>query len=171
MNTLITFILAVTPVAVFANTVASFILPSGVVVKIAEAPFSMSRFKVSGCTGSDEVCRINGHIPLGSAQQLPKTFVKEILVSYRGASYHLDASNMYDAWGKRPLEVAGIVRYFGGKCFDTKNCQFRGLFSDAAGSFVAEWKIINGLSNRTVLSDSGDLVKLFMQNIDPPEFE
>ena len=78
---------------------------------------------------------------------------------------------MYDAWGARPLEVKGVVRYFGGKCFDTKNCQLRGLFSDAAGSFVAEWQIVGGLPTRTILTSSSDVVHLFMNNIDPPVFE
>jgi hypothetical protein len=171
MKTVVAFILAVASVSVFADTEASFTLPSGVIVKITEAAFQKKLFKVSGCTGSNAICRINGHTPVGSALELPKTYVKRILVSYQDQSYSLDASDMYDAWGKRPLEVAGAVRYFGGKCSDAKNCQFRGLFSDAAGSFVAEWQIVNGLSNRTVLTDSNDIVNLFMQHIDPPEFE
>jgi hypothetical protein len=78
---------------------------------------------------------------------------------------------MYNAWGSRPLEFIGSVRYFGGKCVDAKNCSFRGLFSDAGGSFVAEWRVINGVSTRTVLTDSSDVVSLFMKNIDPPEYE
>lgn len=86
-------------------------------------------------------------------------------------SYSLDVSDMYDAWGRRPLEHAGIIRYFGGKCFDNKNCLLRGLFSDAAGSFVAEWQIVDGLPIRSVLSSSQDIVHLFMEHIDPPEFD
>ena len=52
-----------------------------------------------------------------------------------------------------------------------KNCQFRGLFSDAAGSFVAEWLIVDGLAIRTVLTSNNDVVNLFKKNIDPPEFD
>lgn len=155
----------------FADTTAAFTLPSGVAVRIVEAPFKASRFKVQGCSGQDSGCRINGRIPIGTAFGLPKTYVKSITVSFKGRSYPLDASDMYNGWGGRPLEVPGVVRYFGGKCFDAKDCQFRGLFSDAAGAFVAEWRIVNGVSIRTVLTDSDDVVNLFMQNIDPPEFE
>jgi hypothetical protein len=78
---------------------------------------------------------------------------------------------MYNAWGSRPLEHKGTVRYFGGKCFDAHNCQFRGLFSDAAGSFVAEWRIVSDQATRTVLTDSNDVMHLFIANIDPPEYE
>lgn len=78
---------------------------------------------------------------------------------------------MYNAWGNRPVEYPGVVRYFGGKCFDKKNCQFRGLFSDAAGTFVAEWLIVDGHSTRTVLTSSSDVVVLFTENIDPADFD
>lgn len=167
----IALICAMASASAFADTKAAFTLPSGVHIKITEATFQKKLFKVSGCTGEGTNCRINGHTPFGSAFEIPKTYVKSIAISYQGQSYPLDTSDMYDAWGDRPLEYKGTVRYFGGKCFDTKNCQFRGLFSDAAGSFVAEWRIVNGLSNRTVLTDSNDIVNLFMQHIDPPEFE
>ena len=118
----------------FADTTAAFMLPRGVAVRIVEAPFKASRFKVQGCSDQDSGCRINGRIPIGTAFGLPKTYVKSITVSFKGRSYPLDASDMCNAWGGRPLEVPGVVRYFGGKCFDPKNCQFRGLFSDAAGA-------------------------------------
>jgi hypothetical protein len=154
-----------------ADTTATFTLPSGVIVRIIEVPFEPSRFKIRGCTDQNSTCLINGRVPAGVAFGLPKTYVKSITVAFNGRSYSLDASGMYNAWGGRPLEVPGGVRYFGGKCFDPKNCQFRGLFSDAAGSFVAEWRVVNGIPIRTVLTDSNDVVTLFMEHIDPPEFE
>jgi hypothetical protein len=153
-----------------AESHATFTLPSGVRVEITEANFEGSGFATSGCSGQGEECRINGSVPFGSAQRIPKTYVKAITVSYENKSYSLDASNMYDAWGTRSLEHKGIVRYFGGKCFNQDNCHFRGLFSDAAGSFVAEWQVVDGLPIRTILTDSNDVVNLFSKNIDPPEF-
>jgi hypothetical protein len=157
--------------SVFADTRAVFTLPSGVRVKIVEAPFDKSRFKVEGCSDQDQMCRINGRIPFGTAFGLPETYVKSIMISSKGRSYSLNASDMYNAWGSRPLEHKGSIRYFGGKCNDLKNCQFRGVFSDAGGSFVAEWRVVNGMPIRTTLTDSNDVVTLFMKNIDPPEFE
>jgi hypothetical protein len=47
----------------------------------------------------------------------------------------------------------------------------RHLFADAAESFVAEWRIINGTFVTTSLSGSDDIISLFMKNIDPPEFD
>lgn len=157
--------------AATADSVSKFSLPSGVEVKIIEAPFQKSLFKIEGCSEQDSVCLINGHIIFGVAFGLPKTYLKNIIVSFRGQSYSLDVSDMYNAWGSRPLEYKGTIRYFGGKCFDAKHCQFRGLFSDAAGSYVAEWIVVNGKSIRTVLTSSNDVVSLFMKNIDPPSFD
>jgi hypothetical protein len=154
-----------------AGPQVKFTLPSGVVVAITEAPFARPKFRVSGCTDEGAACFINGHVPFGRASRLPRTYVERIAVSFGGSTYILDSSDMYDAWGERPLEHAGKVRYFGGRCTDSKNCQVRGLFSDGAASFVAEWRVVNGRATRTVLTDSTDVVDLFMRHIDPPVFE
>lgn len=148
---------------------SAFTLPSGVHIKIAEAKFQKDNFRISGCGDTGKPCLINGHIPFGLIGNLPKTYVTAIAVSYQGHSYSLDTSNMYDAWGSRPLAVKGAIRYFGGSCSSIGICQFRGIFSDGVGSFVAEWQIVDGLSFRTILSDSNDVVNLFIHNIDPPE--
>ena len=148
----------------FADTTAYLTLPSGVAVRIVEAPFAASR---------DTACRINGRpVHWGNTDTPPpKTYVKSLTISFKGRSYALDASCMYNAWGRRPLEVPGVIRYFGGKCSDAKNCAFRGIFADASETFVAEWRIRNGMPIRTVFSSSEDIVNLFMKNIDPPDFE
>jgi hypothetical protein len=148
---------------------SSFTLPSGVTVTITEAPFNKAKFTISGCFARAGACLINGHIPFGFDNALPETYVKSITVSFKGRSYALDASDMYDAWGKRPLEHKGVVRYFGGKCNELNLCRFRGLFSDAAGSFVAEWYVEDGKAFRTVLTNSEDILNLFEKHIDPPE--
>jgi len=51
------------------------------------------------------------------------------------------------------------------------NCSFRGLFSDAAGTFVAEWQVVGGVSQRTIITGSGDVTNEVRKNIDPPVFE
>jgi len=154
-----------------AETVSNFILPSGVDVEIVEVDFQKNNFTVTGCLSGNEACLINGRIPYGVDFDFPKTYVEKITVSFEGYSYGLNVTDMYNAWGDRPLEYPGVVRYFGGRCFDKKNCQFRGVFSDAAGSFVVEWLIVNGVGTRTAMTSSSDVVNLFKKNIDPPEFD
>jgi len=159
------------PSVVLANATISFILPSGVEVTIVESVFQKEKFDIKGCSIGSSVCRINGHIPFGVTFGFPNTYLKNITASYQGHSYTLDVADMYNAWGNRSLEHPGVIRYFGGRCYDKSNCQFRGIFSDAAGSFVAEWLIVDGLAIRTVLTSSNDVVNLFKKNIDPPEFD
>ena len=151
--------------------VSTFTLPSGVQIKIVEKPFSKSLFKISSCGDYRPACRINGRAAFGAVDEIPKTFVSMISVLYQGHSYLLDSSGMYNAWGRRTFETKGGARYFGGWCYNANYCQFRGLFSDGGGSFAAEWQVVNGVSTRTVLTYSFDVVKLFMEYIDPPKYE
>ena len=157
--------------AALAGDLVRFTLPSGVEVELVERAFVKSQFKVDGCFGQEPRCLINGRIPFGTNFDLPKTYLKSLKVSFQGKTYSLNSADMYNAWGARPLEYPGSIRYFGGKCFDSLNCQLRGVFSDASGSFVAEWRVIHGVATRTVLTDSSDVIHLFMEHIDPPEFE
>jgi hypothetical protein len=171
-KSVIIFFIILFPLSSFAtDTRSKFTLPSKVEVSIIEEPFYKKKFMVEGCSDKGSICRINGHIPFGVAFGVPKTYVKSIVITFHGKSSALDVSDMYNAWGNRPLEYSDKVRYFGGKCFDVNNCQIRGIFSDAAGSFVAEWLIVDGRAIRTVLTGSSDVVDLFIKHIDPPEFD
>ncbi|MDR1934664.1 MAG: hypothetical protein LBS49_03625 [Candidatus Accumulibacter sp.] len=158
-----------------AEQTASFVLPSGVAVEIVEDVFDRSLFEVE-VSGSDAgyVLLINGQMPFGSDLSLPFSYVKHIRVTHRGKTYELDVSNMYNAWGNRHQSTEKYgVRYFGGKCVEDgdgrKYCRFRGLFSDAAGAYVAEWRIYNGVSQRTILSDNCDVMYFVSEHIDPEE--
>jgi hypothetical protein len=165
-----------------ADSTVAFTLPSGVAIRIVEAPFDSAAHTIKGCgvgplanPKAVVTCLIDGKPVFGSDSQLPQTYLKSITATFRGQSYALDVSEMYNAWGARRFQTTvkgvGTVRYFGGRCQDGFNCVLRGLFSDAAGSYVAEWQIIGGVPVRTVLTDSNDIVGQFIQHIDPPEFD
>ena len=145
-------------------TTASLTLPSGVEITIVEAPV----------TGSYHPnCRRNGR-PVQFEDYKPRTYVKKITGKYLGQTFTLDSSCMSDAWNGRPLEVPGVIRYFGGSCrilSDGLYCALRGIFADGAESFGAEWYLNKGRSIRTVLSGSKDVISLFQSQIDPPEYE
>jgi hypothetical protein len=162
-------LIAVSLTARGADTAARFTLPSGVAITIVEAPFSEAHYPVS-CSKDRRPCLINGRVPFG-AIEAPTTYVKRITATFEKRTFVLDSTDMYDAWGNRPLEQTGVIRYFGGRCYDRESCTFRGIFSDGAGTFVAEWVVVNGRAYRSVVTDSGDVVSLFMENIDPPEYD
>jgi len=153
------------------TTSSSFTLPSNVAIRIEESRFDASSHTINGCGEAAAVgksCLIGRQLVFGSANQIPKTYVTSIVASFGGREYKLDVSEMYDAWGNRPLEVQGSGRYFGGSCEDAMNCTLRGLFSTGAATYAAEWQIVDGVSTRTVLTDSSDVVTAFQQHIDPP---
>ncbi len=112
----------------------------------------------------------NGDIVFGATRK-PKTYISKILFTVNNISYTLENKYMYNSWGNRPLKITNVIKYFDAHCYDNKNCTIRGIFSDAAGSFVAEWKIINGKPTRTIITDSSDILSLFSKNISPPVFE
>ncbi|MEZ5541071.1 MAG: hypothetical protein R3F42_03410 [Pseudomonadota bacterium] len=154
-----------------ADDVKEFDLGNGITVQIEEARFLPAEHEIKNCKDSDMPCTIDGSFPFGAAFDMPHSYLKRLSLSISGKSYDLDTAGMYNAWGNRPLEYKGTVKYLGAHCYDENNCALRGLFSDAAGSFVGEWLIVNGMAKRTVISSSEDIVHLFMNNIEPPYFE
>lgn len=155
---------AVHPMARAADIVASFTLPSRVEITIVEAPLAGDVYPNCSRSGTGFVFR----------DYRPRTYVKSITGQYKGKTFTLDSTCMTDAWNGRPLEVKGVVRYFGGHCtidHGTLFCSLRGIFADASESFVAEWSVTGTSGLRTVMSGSSDIIHLFMKNIDPPEYE
>jgi hypothetical protein len=145
------------------DTVASFKLASGHKVSIVEAPFADSKLKYS----ESAPCLVNGHIPFGTDCSAPTTYVKSISVEVRRKTLKLDASHMFNAWGTRHLTTyeGKPVTYFVGACPSKDLCYFRGLFSDGAGTFVAEWKVFQGVTTRTVISSDEEFISLFMKSM------
>jgi hypothetical protein len=57
-------------------------------------------FKISGCTDTSPECFINGRVPIGVALGLPRTYVKQLSISYQDRPYLLDASDSVE-WQPR----------------------------------------------------------------------
>ncbi|MEJ2610144.1 MAG: hypothetical protein P8179_08655 [Candidatus Thiodiazotropha sp.] len=146
-------------------------LGNGIVVNLEEAEFNPIEHKIINCEGSIIPCTIDGVFPFGIEFSIPRTYLKSLSLSIHGRTYKLNTSGMYNAWGNRPLAIKDKIKYLGAHCYDEKSCALRGIFSDAAGSFVAEWLIVNGISTRTILTSSNDIVNLFIKNIEPPYYE
>lgn len=151
-----------------ADRVSEFTLPSGASVRIVEASFEESKRTYTPV----HPCLVDGQIPFGVDCERPREYVKQLTVVVHGKRHELDVSSMYDAWQGRALASKPVgangstVRYFGGHCVVDTSCVFRGAFSDGAGTFVAEWVVHDGVSQRTVLSNSRDVVGQVMRNID-----
>ena len=146
-------------------------LTPGLTVVLDERRFERNEWRIDRCGASDHLCRINGKVPFGVDGTEPVTYLHSLILHYRNAEYSLDTSNMFNAWRDRPVEYPGTVKYLAGHCSSPRSCVLRGIFSDAAGSFVAEWQVRDGLAERTILTNSADVVSLFIRNIDPPRYE
>lgn len=147
-----------------ADSVASFTLPSGHRVRIVEAPFEESRLKYSEAVP----CLVDGKIPFGTDCSKPVSYLKSLTVRINKKVYRLDSSQMFNVWGDRPLapKDGKGFRYFGGHCTDAETCTFRGIFSDGAGTFAAEWRVFNGATTRTVVSNDEEVMAPIWNNID-----
>jgi len=160
------------PLLLNATEVKKYDLGNGVLLELLEVPFVKENHKISPCSYSKEsVCLIDDQIAFGIAGNMPKKEFEYIKLNVDGKEYRLDSSGMFDAWGSRPLKYDDDTVYFVAVCHDADNCTARGLFSDAAGSFVAEWQIQSGAAQRTVLTYEDDIVNLFIQHIHPPVYD
>src|SRR5690349_7790404 len=86
-----------------ADSVVRFRLPSGVAVRLVEAAFDVSKFNVAGCDEKGPICRVNGRPAFGTDLSLPRTYLKNLRVSFKNQNYLLDTSQMFNAWGDRHL--------------------------------------------------------------------
>jgi len=156
---------------VTAAEIKSYKLNGGITVTIEEAPFNPKNHKIENCENSEIPCVIDGSYPFGTAFSMPRTYLKKLTFTIKEQTYYLDTSGMYNAWSKRLLKHKDSIRYLGAHCYSKKNCKLRGIFSDAAGSYVAEWIMYGNTSQRTVLTFTNDIMNLFIKNIDPPYYE
>jgi|GEM_PF-977045 len=165
------FLLSLTLSMTHANNIKKFNLNNGITLQIEEFAFHPDKHTIINCKDSNIPCLIDGLYPFGTAFNMPRTYVKRFTLIVSGKRYNLNTSGMYNAWRNRPLEYKDVVKYLEVHCYDENNCTLRGMFSDGAGIYVAEWLIINGVTLRTVISSSEDTVKLFFKNIEPPYYE
>ena len=165
---LATSLLCVSAAVHAADLSAEFVIPAGIKVRIVEVPFDETPIRYD----PREPCLVDGKVPFGVDCTKPNTAVKRITVTLNGKDVDLDPSGMYNAWEGRPLQTKPdrktkrSFRYFGGRCTAPELCLFRGVFSDGAGTFVAEWLVVAGASQRTVLTSSDDVVSQIMRNVD-----
>jgi len=147
-------------------------LGNGISVEILEVPFNTKKHQITECLGyKGSVCLINNTIPFGIDGNLPKMELRYIKIKIKDKTYQLETSNMYDAWGSRPIKHESGIEYFSVVCTDSESCDARGTFSDGAGSFVGEWQIRFGVVQRTVLSNQKDIVNLFLNSSAPPTYD
>lgn len=128
------------------------VLEGGAKLILVEDVFSEKQFDVYIA----DVFRINDQYPFGEDGRIPKDYLKLARIEIEDRVYSLEVSNMYNTSGKR--------RVYGG-CDSNMWCSVRAVFSQGGGQYAVEWKVRNGVATRTVLTDSGDVVDLFLNGL------
>lgn len=154
-----------------AESTKSFDLGDSTSVTLVERAFDPAHARIETCGETHQICRINGGAPFGIDGDMPRTYLARLTLKVGRKTYDLDTRGMYDAWGDHPLEGKGTIRYMAASCSDTAFCTLRGIFSDGGGTYVAEWQIRYGISVRTILTDSNDIVNSFLEHLEPPVFD
>ncbi|RLP53265.1 MAG: hypothetical protein D6160_16580 [Ketobacter sp.] len=125
----------------------------------------------AACEKSESHCFKNGVPVFGTESLHPISHLSALELRYKDTRYQLDTSFMYNAGAEKGHQVNGVVEYFYANCYDAKNCIVRGIFSDAGGTYVAEWKVLDGKPFRTILTTAGDIVSKFVDDIRPPVYQ
>ena len=165
----ILFILFVLPLVINADGIKKYNLANNMFLELKEQSFIKEEHKITFCSNSKQsICLITNRIPFGTDGNIPKENFTYIKLQVQNKEYILQSTDMYDAWGSRAFGDDDVMDYFVARCYDSNNCIARGLFSDGAGSFIAEWQIRSGVSQRTVLTSQVDLIRAFIQDMHPP---
>jgi hypothetical protein len=143
------------PLAGFATefqTTARIALAKDVQVAFHASAFRPELHKVKNEGG---VVFVDGKQIYGTDVTWPKTKLLSASITISGVPVSLDVSQMYNPWiGKAPdATYFHLTPYEGGWLLD-------GMFSDAAGSYVARWRIIAGTAFREILSDDVALIHM-----------
>jgi hypothetical protein len=114
--------------------------------------FTASEHKLDTCDtglGWLNICRIDGKPWFGgdAGLDLPKYQLSSLILEFKNKSIKLDVSQMFEPAynGILQRDQLKITKTRDGFVLDA-------YFSDGAGTYVAQWKIKNGISNRTVLT-------------------
>ncbi|GHS89598.1 hypothetical protein FACS189487_10140 [Campylobacterota bacterium] len=149
------------------------LLKNGAKLEVIEDIFDAKKFNIEYRKDDSRIIEyINGRIPYGVDFGTPKTYAKSIELYYKGKTYNLDSSDMYNALETkipRPKQYSklSVNHLFGIKCANENNCVIRGILSQGSSSFAVEWEILNGKSRRTIMTFSKDIILFMLENIEP----
>lgn len=133
--------------------------------------YEYSNAEQKACVADRSACYLNGYPALGVNNVPPASYLSGLTLNVADRQYDLETTHMYNPMTNRKQGEGDNMQYFVVVCVDAINCTVRGIFADAGASYVAEWLIVDGVSLRTILSPSADVVEAFVDNIVPPDFE
>ena len=117
-------------------------------LSVSVAAFEPNAHKITKCKILDweGICLIDGKPVFGTDWEIPKKQLTRAILTVANVSIDLDCSCMFNPWIDRPRAEDFAVEEVEGGYF------LRGSFSDGAGSYEAEWLIIQDASVRTKIA-------------------
>ncbi|AWV97222.1 hypothetical protein [Arcticibacterium luteifluviistationis] len=103
---------------------------------------------------------IDGEIIYGTDGDLPSSKLTSVKLFIGKESYELETKGMFNPW---------FLDYFNGEHFILKPYGIKGFkllayFSDGAGTYGAEWKILEKSSIRTILTNEESILFEYFEN-------
>jgi hypothetical protein len=137
--------------------VSSVDLGDGIILTATIETFDKSKHKLDTCDSGHDwryICLIDGKIWFGSdmGMDLPRNQLTKLIIRIKGQEIHLETAGMFDT--NREIELRE------GQYHLTKTGEeyfLEAMFSDGAGAYIVNWKIVKNKSLRTKISnDEGD---------------
>ena len=101
---------------------------------------------------------INGELIFGTDGEFPKSQLTKAELKIGLKTYNLEISGMYNPWSGSKINEKRI-----GINQQNGELVLRGIFSDGAGSYGAEWIIFKNSNIRTILSKDEDIIIGYFQ--------
>lgn len=131
-----------------SNLKAKIPLDKGITLTLKAEPFDPKNHQIKTCKIMDwsGICLIDGKPVFGTDWSMPTTKLICATLSINNHNIDLDVSCMYNPWFGQPrVDSFSITHVEGGLLV-------RASFSDAAGSYDAEWFVVEHTAVRTLLS-------------------
>lgn len=132
----------------FVST-ASFELTRGVTLTVRASRFVPSKHSVRKVRGH---VIIDGHQVLGVDGNIPTTQLEEAYLTIRGRKIVLDTSCLYDPWHTAPSKENFTAKWWEGEPQkDREVLTVSGSFSDGAGGYTVQWRVVDDTSLRIAI--------------------
>jgi hypothetical protein len=131
--------------AEFVST-ASFELTRGVTLTVRASRFVPSKHSIRKVRGH---VIIDGHQVLGVDGSIPTTQLEEAYLTIRGRKIVLDTSSLYEPWHTAPFKENFTAKWWEGEPQkDREVLTISGTFSDGAGGYTVQWRVVDDTSLR-----------------------
>jgi hypothetical protein len=137
--------------AEFVST-ASYELTRGVTLTVRASRFVPSKHSIRKVRGH---VIIDGHQVEGVDGNIPTTQLDEAFLTIRGRKIVLDTSCLYEPWHTAPSKEKFTAKWWEGEPQkDREVLTISGSFSDGAGGYTVQWRVVDDTSLRIAIEQS-----------------